>query len=418
MHYDTFVLDNGLRIVHSHNPQTAMAVLNLLYDVGARDEDPCHTGMAHLFEHLMFGGSVNVPSFDSALERAGGKNNAATSNDFTFFYDVVPAQNIETAFYLESDRMLSLAFSDKALEVQRQVVVEEFKQVCLNRPYGDLMHKLRPMLFGEHPYSWPVIGKMPEHIEQVTQDDARRWFYSHYAPNNAVMAVTGNVTRERVAELAEKWFGPIPRRDIAKRRLADTPWPAGEPMEQTIYGNVPQPMVSVAYRMAPYGADGYLAADAITDILSAGKSSRLYQRLVMGGGGLFTSADAFISGSQHSGYLMLTAMVADDSAEAIERAKAMLIAEARQLAEPGNVSGYELQRAKNRYASVFTFDNLSLVSLAQTLCQCEYNHEDINAIVPAYQALTIDDIQRTAQNVFVDHAPAIAIYRPTPGAEE
>ena len=418
MHYDTFTLDNGLRIVHSYNPQTAMAVLNLLYDVGARDEDPAHTGMAHLFEHLMFGGSVNVPSFDAALERAGGKNNAATSSDFTFFYDVVPAQNIETAFYLESDRMLSLAFSDKALEVQRQVVVEEFKQVCLNRPYGDLMHTLRPMLFGDHPYSWPVIGKIPAHIEQVTQADVRRWFYSHYAPNNAVMAITGNVTVERAAELAEKWFGPIPRREISPRRIADAPWPSGNAAEKTIRGNVPQPMVAVAYRMAPYGARGYLAADAITDVLSAGKSSRLYQRLVMGGGGLFTSADAFISGSQHSGYLMLTAMVAEDTDEAIERAKAMLIGEARQIAEPGNVTEYELERAKNRYESVFTFDNVSLVGLAQTLCQCEYNHEDVNGIVPAYRALALEDLRIAAQDVFIDHAPAIVIYRPEAQRQE
>lgn len=408
---DYFTLDNGLRVVHNYNPQTAMAVVNVLYDVGARDEDADHTGMAHLFEHLMFGGSANVASFDSALEMAGGKNNAFTGNDFTVFYDVVPAQNVETAFYLESDRMLALAFSDKALEVQRHVVVEEFKQVCLNRPYGKLMHYMRPLLFGSHPYSWPVIGIKPEHIEQVTQADVRKWFYSHYAPNNAVLAVTGNVPPERVRELAEKWFGPIPRRDIAVRDIADTPWPSGDAVVKTVRDNVPQPLIAVAYRMAAYGERGYLAADAITDILSAGKSARFFQRLVMGSD-LFATADAFISGSQHSGFLMLSATLNDDSDDAITRAKDMLIEQARQLAEHGNVSQYELERSKNRYESNFTFENVNLVNLAQTLCQCVYNHEDINEVVSKYRALTLSDITDTAKEVFIDHAPAIVVYRP------
>ena len=205
-----FELGNGLRFVHNYDGNTAMVAVNVLYNVGARDERGDLTGLAHLFEHLMFGGSVNIPDFDGAIERAGGKNNAWTSNDFTNFYDILPAQNAETAFWLESDRMLSPSFADRTLEVQRSVVTEEFKQQCLNRPYGDLSHHLRKLVYTAHPYSWPVIGKTPEHIARVTPQDTREFFFSHYAPNNAVVAVSGNITAEETRRLAEKWFGDIP----------------------------------------------------------------------------------------------------------------------------------------------------------------------------------------------------------------
>lgn len=408
--YSTFTLANGLRVAHSLDPQSAMAVMFVLYDTGARDESPDLTGMAHLFEHLMFGGSANVPSFDSALEMAGGENNAATSNDFTYFYDVVPAQNAETAFYLESDRMLGLAFSDKALEVQRQVVVEEFKQVCLNKPYGTEMHRLRPLLYASHPYSWPVIGKEPAHIEKVTQDDVRRWFFSHYAPNNATLAVVGNISLERTRQLADKWFGPIPARQIAPRRLADEPWPT-QPRRLTVSDNVPQTSVQIAFRMDPYGTTGYFAADAITDILSAGKSSRLNQRLVMGTD-LFTVADASISGSEHSGFVLLHARLTADDEASIDRAIGMLLDQARQLATPGCITDYELERTKNRYESTFTFENVSLISRAHNLAMAVYHGEDINDNVARYRALTAADLAATARRIFIDHAPAILVTTP------
>ena len=194
--YNKFTLSNGLRVIHNYDGATAMVALNVMYNVGARDEKPNMTGMAHLFEHLMFGGSVNIPDFDGAIESAGGMNNAWTSNDYTNFYDIVPSQNAETAFWVESDRMLSLAFSDKALEVQRNVVIEEFKQTCLNKPYGDMSHHLRGLMYQIHPYRYPVIGKEISHIEKVTQDDVRDFFYSHYAPNNAVLSISGRITLE------------------------------------------------------------------------------------------------------------------------------------------------------------------------------------------------------------------------------
>lgn len=215
--FNRFTLSNGLRVIHNYDPTTAMVAVNVLYNVGSRDEDPSMTGLAHLFEHLMFGGSANIPDFDAEIERAGGMNNAWTSNDFTNFYDVAPARNFETLLWLESDRMLRLAFSEKSLEVQRNVVIEEFKQTHLNRPYGDLFHKLRSLVYRTHPYSIPTIGKEPAHIEKVTRDDVRDFFYSHYAPNNAVLAISGNVTPDQVRRGVERWFDSIPRRDIKPR---------------------------------------------------------------------------------------------------------------------------------------------------------------------------------------------------------
>lgn len=408
--YSTFNLNNGLRVVHSYDPESAMVVLNTLYDTGARDEMPTLTGVAHLFEHLMFGGSVNVPSFDRHMELAGGRTNAATGNDFTVFYEVVPAQNAETAFYLESDRMLQLAFSQKGLEVQQHVVVEEFKEVCLNRPYGTLMHHMRPLLYKEHPYRWPVIGIDPEHVERVTLEDVRKWFYSHYAPNNATLAVVGNITLERTRELAEKWYGSIPNRHVEARKLVDDSWPTIAQRE-VVYDNVPQTMVAIGFRMDEYGTKGYFAADAITDILAAGQSSRFFQRLVMGTD-LFTLAEASITGAEHSGFVILMGMITRDDDESIEQAQEMLLAQARQLAEEGNVSDYELERTKNRYESTFTFDNVALLSRAQNLAQAVYHGEDINDIVPRYRSLTLEDIASTAKDIFVDHAPATVIYRP------
>ncbi len=410
--YTTFTLDNGLRVVHSHDPQSAMCAVVVLYDTGARDERPELTGMAHLFEHLMFGGSANVAQFDSTLEMAGGNSNAATSNDFTIFFDQLPVQNVETALYLESDRMLALAFSDKALEVQRQVVIEEFKEVCLNRPYGKVSHALRPMLYDRHPYRWPVIGIEPDHIARVQQADVRAWHHAHYAPNNAILCIVGDISLDRVKALADKWFGGIPPRPVPLRSLPADPWLTDE-KRQVIYDSVPQTAVAMAWRMDPYGTRGYLAADAITDILSAGKSSRLYQRLVLGTD-MFTGADASITGSEDSGYLIMQGQLAREDDEAIEQAIAMLKAQARALALEGDVSDYELERTKNRYESTFTMENVGLIWRAQNLAQAVYHGEDINEIVDRYRSLTPAEIAQTARRLFIDHAPAIVICRPTP----
>ncbi|MCM1519555.1 MAG: insulinase family protein [Lachnoclostridium sp.] len=404
--YSRFTLDNGLRIIHSHNPHTAMVAVNLLYNVGSRDESPELTGMAHLFEHLMFAGSKNIPDFDGTLERVGGISNAWTSNDFTNFYDVAPVANVETLFWLESDRMLSLSFSEKALEVQRSVVIEEFKQTHLNRPYGDLAHHLRSLLYRVHPYRYPTIGKEIDHIRRITLDDIRRFYFSHYAPDNAVLAVTGNITAERTLELAEKWFGPIPRRDIAPRTYQQEP-PIDSPREIVLDRDVPVPMVTVAFPMPGYGEKGYIECDLITDILANGRSSRFYKELVMGSD-LFTEADASISGSEEPGFLMLSGRLTDNSPEAATHARSILIDGAMRLAEPANVSEHELIRAVNRFDSNSTFAMLNYLSKAQSLAMAQMHGEDINSIVPAYRAVTTADIASTARRV-IDPQRAVTV---------
>ncbi len=402
-------LSNGLRIIHNYDSATAMVALDVLYDVGARDEDPDMTGLAHLFEHLMFGGSVNIPHFDSAIENAGGWNNAWTSNDFTNFYDVLPAHNAETAFWLESDRMLSLAFSDKALEVQRNVVIEEFKQVCLNKPYGDMGHLLRGLVYTTHPYRFPVIGKEFAHIERVTQQDVRNFFHSHYAPNNAILAVSGHLTWDETLRLAHKWFDDIPRRQIAPRSYLPEPEQTS-PRRKVVTGNVPQTAIVKAFQMPEYMSPDYIPCDIITDLLASGRSSRFYQNLLMGTG-LFTEIDASISGSEEKGYLMLNAKLSDNTPETIARAEEAMISQALSLAD-GSLSQYELTRTINRYESNYTFGSISFLSKAQALALSEMHNEDINKIVPRYRNVSIDDIMRVTNAIITPERCSTLIYRP------
>ena len=270
---------NGLRLVHYEDTSTQMVALNIVYDVGARDEHPEHTGFALLFEHLMFGGSVHIPDYDTPLQLAGGENNAWTNNDITNYYLTVPKPNVETAFWLESDRMLELAFSEQSLEVQRGVVMEEFKQRCLNQPYGDVGHLFRPLAFRVHPYRWPTIGKELSHIEQATLDEVKNFFYRFYAPNNAVLAVTGNISWDETVRLTEKWFAPIPRRDVPARQLPQEPEQTRE-RRLTVERNVPLDALFMGYHMCSRESADYYAFDILSDILSNGRSSRLNRRLV------------------------------------------------------------------------------------------------------------------------------------------
>ena len=377
-----FTLGNGLRVVVGYDPTTAMAAVNILYNVGARDEDPSSTGLAHLFEHLMFGGSKNIPSFDAAIERAGGVNNAWTSNDFTCFHDIAPAVNLETLLWLESDRMLELAFSEKSLEVQRNVVIEEFKQVCLNKPYGDLSHRLRSMLYSVHPYRYPTIGRAIEDIEGVTMARVREFFFSHYAPNNAVLAVAGSVGPERVRELVEKWFSDIPRREIAPRRYPAEP-PRTEASYSEMEGRVPQTALFVAYPMCGQADPDFPAFDLLTDVLANGNASRMYRRLVMPGD-LFSTADASVAGSEEPGYLLLSGRLLQSGADAEKR-------------------------AFNRFVSTDTFSNIDLATRASTLALDEMHGETRADVMARYRAVTPDDIRRVAAAL---RFPARIAYRP------
>lgn len=407
--FQRFTLPNGLRVVHNYDPGSVMMALNLVYDTGARDESRSLTGIAHLFEHLMFGGSVHVPDFDAELERAGGTSNAWTSADFTSFYDVLPAPNAATAMHLESDRMLALSFSSKALETQRKVVIEEFKQQCLNRPYGRMMHALRAALYApEHPYSWPVIGIEPSHIERVTDSDVRNWFYSHYAPNNAVLAISGNLTYERGRELVEQWFADIPARSIAPRRLPAPGFPGERRVITETDAAIETPMLVLAIPMAAYGTREYLAADCVTDLLSAGKSTRIYRHLVAGGDGTILEADASIAGTEHEGFVMMVAFVRDAQPETLRRAEELLAGELEALGRPGDLTPHELERTLNRFATTFALRNFDPLSRAGNLATAELHGEDINDTVARQRSLTAEEVAAESRRLAA--APRVVLH--------
>lgn len=403
-----YTLANGLRIVHNEDDSTQMVALNLLYDVGARDEDPSHTGFAHLFEHLMFGGSLHIPDYDTPVQNAGGENNAWTNNDITNYYITLPHQNVETGFWLESDRMLSLDFSPKSLEVQRQVVIEEFKQRNLNQPYGDASHLLRELAYESHPYRWPTIGKEIAHIAQATLEEVKDFFYRFYAPNNAILAVTGHISFEETIRLAEKWFGPIPARNISPRQL-----PAEKPQtavrRKTVERKVPVDAIYMAFHMSNRMHPDYYVYDMITDILSNGRSSRFIQSLVQEQK-LFTSIDAYISGSLDEGLLHVTGKPVEGVS--LEQAEEAIWKELEKM-KTVPVSEQELEKVKNRYESEQIFNNINYLNVATNLAFFELTGkaEDINEEVGKYRAVTAEQIQATSARCFVPENCSILYYK-------
>ena len=406
--YTTFTLANGLRVVHHHDPSAPLVTVNLLYNVGSRDENPERTGLAHLFEHLMFGGSANVPDFDGELEMAGGTNNAWTSNDFTNFYDELPPVNLSTALRAEADRMEQLLLTDRSLDVQRKVVVEEFRQVCLNKPYGNFGHRLRPLVYHVHPYRYPTIGKTPEHIENATADEIRRFYYSHYAPNNAVLAISGPVELEHARSETERWFGPLERREIAPRTYAQEP-PVTEARREVVVEPVPQTVITICFPMGAYLAPGYREADLITDVFASGNSSRFYQELVMGSD-LFTSADASISGSDEPGFLKVSGSLRGNSDADISRAEAALWNQIERMAVHGP-SEYEVERALNRFESRFLLSSVSCRAKALTLATGVMQGVDINSQVAYYREATASGIAAEAARMLKPEHSCTLIYR-------
>ncbi len=386
-----------------------MVAVNTLYNVGARDENPELTGIAHLFEHLMFGGSVNIADFDGNLSAAGGSSNAWTSSDFTNFYCLLPAGNLATALWLESDRMLRLAFSERSLEVQRSVVIEEFKQVCLNRPYGDMDHQFRDLCYTTHPYRIPVIGKDFSHIEKVTMDDVRSWFYSHYAPDNAVLAICGNVPFEQAVELVERYYGDIPSRNIAPRLHPHEPEQTA-PRSRIITRDVPQTAIRIGYPMAPYGSQSYFQADTISDILSNGRSSRFYRRLLLGSD-MFTELDASISGSEEEGLFIISAKLTANGDDAEKRAVEAINNELDTLASVPPTER-ELLRCVNLLESNRTFSNLNCLAVAQTIAMAELHGENPDDFMQPYRAHTPDSITQAAQALFSPTSSNTLIIRP------
>lgn len=409
------ILSNGLRLVHSQDASTQMVALNVLYNVGARDENPEHTGFAHLFEHLMFGGSVNIPDYDAPLQLAGGENNAWTNNDITNYYLTVPRQNVETGFWLESDRMMSLDFSERSLEVQRGVVMEEFKQHCLNQPYGDVGHLLRPLAYRVHPYQWPTIGKELSHIANATLEEVKDFFFRFYAPNNAVLAVTGNISFEEAVSLTEKWFGPIPRREVPLRQLPKEPVQTGE-RRQVVERNVPLDSLFMAYHMCDRLDADYYAFDILSDILSNGRSSRLNQHLVQEKQ-LFSSIDAYISGTIDAGLFHISGKPA--AGVSLEEAETAVREELNEL-QTALVQEHELEKVKNKFESTQIFGNINYLNVATNLAWFELNGqaEDMEKEVERYRAVTADRLKAVAQTAFREENGVVLYYKSSKGEQE
>jgi len=407
INFERFTLPNGLKVLVHNDVTTPIVAVNILYDVGAKDENPSRTGFAHLFEHLMFGGSINIPEYDPPLQNAGGENNAFTNNDFTNYYLTVPKINLETAFWLESDRMLSLAFTPKSLEVQRKVVIEEFKQRYLNQPYGDVSHLLRKLTFKKHPYRWPTIGKEISHIENASLTDVKNFFFSHYAPNNAILSLAGNITAEEVKPLVEKWFGNIPMREISKRVLPVEP-PQTKRRFQKVERKVPASAIFKAFHMVDRKNPDYYVTDVISDLLSNGKSSRLYQKLVREKQ-LFTSINAYISGSIEPGLFTIEGILSNNIQP--EDAEQAIDIEIQEIID-GNFSETELDKVKNKFESNYIFSNYELDERALNLAYFELLGDAamINEEIKKYQQVTKNDIMRVAKKLFKQENTSVLYY--------
>ncbi|MBX7125185.1 MAG: insulinase family protein [Cyclobacteriaceae bacterium] len=406
--YSSFTLPNGLRVLVHEDHTVQIAVINILYDVGSRDESPEKTGFAHLFEHLMFGGSVNIPSYDEPLQRVGGENNAFTSTDITNYYLTLPASNLETGFWLESDRMLSLSFDPRSLEVQRKVVIEEFKQRYLNQPYGDVWLKLRPLAYTRHPYRWATIGKEIAHIEQATLEDVRNFFFRHYAPNNAVLVVAGKVTHEQVRTLAEKWFGPIPSRTIPERNLPAEPEQT-ERRTLTVEAKVPANALYKTYHMPGRFHPDYYAVDLLSDVLSRGQSSRMFNQLVKEQE-LFTSISSYVMGSIDPGLFVISGRLQEgvEHAEAEDAVNDML----QQVIDEG-VTEDELEKVKNQSLAALAFGEIEVMNRAMNLAFASLSGDPafVNREPELIRSVTTADLHRVANTVLTTRHESVMYYK-------
>jgi zinc protease len=397
VNFERFTLVNGLRVIVHQDTSTPMAVVNVMYDVGAKDENPSQTGFAHLFEHLMFGGSVNIPVYDEPLQMAGGENNAYTTNDLTNYYIQLPAENIETAFWLESDRMLSLAFTENSLEVQRKVVSEEFKEHYLNKPYGDVWHKMRELAYQVHPYRWMTIGKELSHIENARLQDVKNFFFKHYRPVNAILVVAGNVKVEQVRKLAEKWFGPIEAGQKYSRNLPQEPGQTA-PRKLEVEADVPLDALYKCWHIYPRMDHRYYVSDLITEILSGGGSSRLFQALVKEQK-LFSNIECYHFGTTDSGLLTIEGKLVKgvkiaDAEKAID--------EELQKIKDHKILDAELQKVKNKTESMIAFEDMSVMNRANSLAFYELLGDAslMNTELDRYNSVTVNEIQEESNKIF------------------
>jgi zinc protease len=406
--FNQFTLSNGLQVIVHEDPTVQIAVMNILYDVGSRDEREDKTGFAHLFEHLMFGGSINIPSYDEPLQKVGGENNAFTNTDITNYYLTLPASNIETGFWLESDRMLSLSFDPKVLEVQRKVVIEEFKQRYLNQPYGDVWLKLRPLAYEVHPYKWATIGKEISHIENATMDDVKEFFFGHYVPSNAVLVVAGGVTTDQVKKLSEKWFGPIPGGKKKERKLPVEP-KQGKKRILNTDANVPADALYKSYHMPGRFHQDFYTADLLSDVLSRGQSSRLYQQLVKEKE-IFTSISSFTMGTIDPGLIVVSGRVREgirleDAEKEVDKIIDQIVSEP--------VSDVELEKVKNQAYATLEFGEAEVMNRAMNLAFAALSG-DVNLVNEEgdkIKSVTTADIQRVAKEIFREENSSVMYYR-------
>ncbi|MBS1977378.1 MAG: insulinase family protein [Bacteroidetes bacterium] len=408
IHFSSFKLENGLQVYVHEDKSVDIAVMNILYDVGSRDENPNKTGFAHLFEHLMFGGSKNIPSYDEPLQLVGGENNAFTSTDITNYYLTVPATNLETGFWLESDRMLSLSFDPEVLEVQRGVVIEEFKQRYLNQPYGDVWLKLRPLAYQVHPYQWATIGKEISHIEQATLDDVRDFFFHHYLPSNAVLVVAGKVNHDQVKELAEKWFAPIPSPAKPARKIPTEP---AQKQKRTLTADaqVPAHALYKAFHSPGRFHPDYYAVDLLGDIMGRGQSSRLYNTLVREKK-VFTGVGAYGTGTIDPGLWVVSGRLSDGvSLEDAERAVDELL---HEVVAKG-VTEEELAKVKNQAEATLQFDEVEVMNRAMNLAFASLSGDAslVNHEAEKIRKVTTADIQRVAKSILQEENSSVMYYR-------
>ncbi|MEI6274428.1 MAG: pitrilysin family protein [Prolixibacteraceae bacterium] len=395
--FNKIILNNGLTVIVHTDRSTPFVAVNVCYNVGSKHEDPARTGFAHLFEHLTFGGSANVPDFDMAVQRAGGANNAFTSNDLTNYYITLPANNIETALWLESDRMLGPKFSKKGLDVQKKVVIEEFRQRNLNKPYGDVWHILRDLAYKVHPYRWPTIGLVPEHIESATLENVKDFFFHHYAPNNAVLVISGNIESSEAFKLAEKWFADIPYREIAPYTAFPEPTQVTD-REITVSRDVPIDTFYVAWHMGARNEKDFYVLDLLSDILSNGSSSRFEVKLVKEQK-LFTEADAYLSGENEPGLFIATGKASHGVD--IHLAREKMLEEIMMTVETP-ITAYELEKVKNRVEADLLLNEIGYLEKAIQLASFAIMGDvaEINLQGEKYRDITADDLLATAGQLF------------------
>lgn len=397
--FEKFTLSNGLKVLVHEDKNTPLVAVNVLYNVGSKDENPSRTGFAHLFEHLMFGGSLNVPDFDGPIQNAGGENNAFTNCDITNFYNLVPANNIEVALWLESDRMMQLAFSEKSLEVQKKVVIEEFKETTLNKPYGDFWHKMSSLVYKDHPYKWPTIGLIPDHIADANLDDVKAFFYKFYRPNNAILSISGNVDFNEIKSLVEKWFEPIPSGEDYYRSLPQEK-AQNEKRSLNVEADVPSNAIYIAFPMPGRASKEFPIYDLLSDVLSGGPSSRFEKDLVKPATH-FMQLYAYVTGTIDQGLFLVEGKLLPgvDMEESIA-----LIWKSLEEMKEELVATREMEKIKNKYLSSMIFSDVSILNKAINLAFYELigNADLINQQEEMYNAVSAEDIQRVAKDLFVD----------------